>query len=302
MMHKLLRTRMICRAPDEPPAGAAPATPPTEAPPTPAPSTPAPSTEPPPIPPVEPPAVVPVAAVQDERKKRQAVEGENHQLREQLAYFQGMQAATTVPPTPPTQPAAPAGPPAEPKVEDFESFEEYQQADRKYIIDVATYNATQTMMKTTSQQKQQEAQVATIQTFKQRLDKAAETDPDISVIANTFHLPGPNHIPLVPVLQEAIIDSDVGPQLLRYFADNKNEATRLANLTPAGALREIGRIEAKLSAPPPPAPTPPPVISMAPEPITPIGGLGLGGSTTELKDLPMAEFFAKRAPEITRRR
>jgi hypothetical protein len=243
---------------------------------------------------------VPVAAVKAEREKRQKAEQENQRLREQIAFQQGQAAAVTPPPGTQHQPAEPAGPPAAPVLEDYESFPEYQAADRQYIIDVSTYNARQVMQQEAAAQRQQAHEQQTVGTFNQRLQEAAVFDPDLPAIASTFHLRGPNYIPLTPAMQEAILESDVGPKLLRYFADHKPEAANLAALTPAAAMRGVGRIEAQILATPKPAP--PAVISQAPDPITPLNGKGSAGSETELKDMPMADYFKRRAPLIIKRR
>lgn len=296
MMHKLLKKSMMFDAPEAAPGGPAavpaPATPAEPAAPAASPAEPAPAAEPPE------PATVPIAAVKAERVKRQEAEAENQRLREQNAYYQGLQASAPAPAAPVAD--IPAGPPTAPVLEDYEDFAAWQAADRQFIIDVATHNAHSEMERHRIAQRQQEASEATTRTFQERLNKAAELDPDLPAIASTFHLRGPNHIPLTPAMQEAILESDVGPKLLRYFADNKAEATRLSALTPTTAMREMGRIEAQLIAQP--KPTPPPVISQAPEPISTVGGPASAGSVTELKDMPMGDYFKLRAPQITKRR
>ncbi len=48
-------------------------------------------------------------------------------------------------------------------------------------------------------------------------------------------------------VRDAIIESDIGAHLQYYLADNPKEATRLAGLSERSALRELGKIEAKLA-------------------------------------------------------
>ena len=303
MMHKLLEKSMRFDGPETPPGG------PVATPPTPAPAAEPPALAAPVTPPAaEPPApAAPPAADDDpvrglqaaaaaERKKRQAAETEAQALREQVAYLQGQH--SVAPPAPTTE--APAGPPSPPVLEDYADFAAWQAADRQYIIDVATHNAHAAVAAERVAQRQQEASEVTARTFQERLSKAAELDPDLPEIASTFHMRGPNYIPLTAEMQTAILESDVGPKLLRYFADNKAEATRLAQLSPTTAMREMGRIEAQLIAQP--KPVPPPVISQAPEPITTVSGSPLAGSTTELRDMPMGDYFKIRAPQIVKRR
>ena len=76
---------------------------------------------------------------------------------------------------------------------------------------------------------------------------------------------------------QAIAESDVGPDVLSYLADNPKDCERISALTPSAAIREIGKLEAKLEAP---ATKPKITPSKAPAPITP----GSGGSPAD--DIP----------------
>lgn len=66
-------------------------------------------------------------------------------------------------------------------------------------------------------------------------------------------------------MANAILESDVGPALQYHLAQHPEDAARIMALTPARQLREMGKLEAKLSAP---APVSAPV-SAAPRPIKP---------------------------------
>jgi chromosome segregation ATPase len=74
-------------------------------------------------------------------------------------------------------------------------------------------------------------------------------------------------------VRDAIIESDVGPQILYHLAKNPDFAATLASKSTSSALREIGKLEAKLSSgdkqePEKPVAKP----SRAPAPINPIRG------------------------------
>ena len=53
-------------------------------------------------------------------------------------------------------------------------------------------------------------------------------------------------IPVAPEIREAIMTSDIGPKVLYHLADNVEFAQKLAEMPVAKALREIGKLEAKL--------------------------------------------------------
>lgn len=88
---------------------------------------------------------------------------------------------------------------------------------------------------------------------------------------------------------QAIMDSDVGPHLILYFADNPEEADRIGKMSVGGMLKALGKIEAKveakLEADKKPASKgdekaqtfePKAQISKAPAPIEPLKGSGGG--------------------------
>lgn len=65
--------------------------------------------------------------------------------------------------------------------------------------------------------------------------------------------------------RRAIVESDLGPNILHYLAKNPDEAERIAELSPLRQVAEIGKLEVIVSKPQPKK------ASNAPEPITPVG-------------------------------
>ena len=73
-------------------------------------------------------------------------------------------------------------------------------------------------------------------------------------------------------IRDAILESDVGPQILYHLAENDDVAKRIAGLTPKQALREIGKLEARFEVKET-KPEPTPITrSKAPAPIQPLRG------------------------------
>jgi hypothetical protein len=82
-------------------------------------------------------------------------------------------------------------------------------------------------------------------------------------------------IPLPGELLMAISQSDYGPAIADHLAQNLDVADRLTRMNPVAAAVEIGRIEARISAPKPSKP-----VTQAPAPVP-----TLGGSSAVGKDL-----------------
>jgi len=98
-------------------------------------------------------------------------------------------------------------------------------------------------------------------------------------------------------IRDAIIESDLGPQILYHLAKNPDEADKMRDMTVMGALRYLGRIEAQLEKKPDPVvEKPAPVVakpSAAPAPITPLKG-GSVPDNSDGENLSYADYKAKR--------
>lgn len=77
-----------------------------------------------------------------------------------------------------------------------------------------------------------------------------------------------NDVPVSAEMAEMIAGSDHGIDVAYYLGSNRQEAAKIAQLTPLEQARRIGAIEARVSTPSPSKTT------KAPEPITPISGNG----------------------------
>lgn len=94
------------------------------------------------------------------------------------------------------------------------------------------------------------------------------------------------HVPITPAMLEVIKESELGPELAYHFGKNPAEAAKLAALPERQLAREIGRLEARFSAPKAPAKQPP-------EPVQPVSGIRAGGSKDPAA-MTMAEYAAWR--------
>lgn len=95
----------------------------------------------------------------------------------------------------------------------------------------------------------------------------------------------------------AIMQAENGDEIAYYLGQNLNDARRIAALDPISAIREIGRLEAKLLAEPPKAKEP----SKAPAPITPVKGSSSANKTIFDDGLSQAEWEKVRTAQLKRR-
>jgi len=188
-----------------------------------------------------------------ERQKtaRIAAETEARLLREQLTELKSKQQT----------PAADEAP----KREAYESYEDYLDARADYRADqkgrTALAERDQAQQGSERQGRQVAAQAETAKQWQQREKAFEATAKDYQETVSAFLDEG---VDLAPTARAAIVESDAGPQLLYHLATHPDVAERLADMSPAKQVLELGKLEASISKP---ARQP----SKAPPPITPVG-------------------------------
>lgn len=165
----------------------------------------------------------------------------------------------------------PLGP--KPNVDQFANTEEFAQA----LEDWTTEKVERDRATKEAEEREQKEQAKRAEEWKARQDEARKAieDYDAKINASDVKVSDP--------IRDAILESDVGPQLLYHLATNPDVAEKLAGLSERSALRELGKLEAKLGDKPAEAKTPlsdvKAEISNAPKPITPLKGSGAGADT-----------------------
>ena len=134
-------------------------------------------------------------------------------------------------------------------------------------------------------------------TFQTRAQEFAKSRPDFTEIATDRTLP------VNPTMAEVIRDSDIGPELLYWIGQNREQAASIYDLPPHLSARELGRIEARLEAQKEAAKRPPPPqVSQAPPPPPQVES----SDATSVEHDPMkmtdAQFAKWRARQIAQRR
>lgn len=157
----------------------------------------------------------------------------------------------------------PEVPEGEIRKEDYENEDEFTQAKIQQGVAKALADRDQN---------------AVIEKFAEREEEAIEKYPDYveKVIKN-------ESLPITEIMAEVIRTLEVGPEVALHLADNAKDAARIAKMPPLQQARELGVIEAKVSAEPPPKEK-----TKAPAPITPIRGKS--GGEKKPGDMSDAEY------------
>ena len=172
--------------------------------------------------------------------------------------------------------------------------EAYEQAIMDYAEQKATWIARQEVRAAQAELAQQEqvkaaehAQQEARESYQSRVNAFKEKHADFEQVAES-----PDVQVSMP-MAAAILHSENGPNLQYYLGQNPNEAERIRQLSPPLQLLELGKIEAKLTAPPPPKPA----VSAASAPIKPLSGAA-PSSQKSPEDMSMDEYAAYRKSQL----
>lgn len=154
-----------------------------------------------------------------------------------------------------------ADPDPKPDPSQFNDALEYAEALAEWTTDKRLRERDQQEMARKAQAEQERKQVE----FQKRVETARQDLPDYE---ETIAAAG--DIPVSAPVGEAIVESEFGPQILYYLADNPDYARSLADKSLIAQVREIGKLEARFEKTAPKAEKPVAKKSNAPAPISPI--------------------------------
>ncbi len=149
-----------------------------------------------------------------------------------------------------------------PQPSQFSDAFEYAEALAEYTADKRIAD----MKREEAQAKEAEQRQKVITQWTSKVEAAKATLPDFDDIVAS------SDVVVNDDIRDAILESDVGPQILYHLAENDEVAKKIAGLSPKQALREIGKLEARFEAKPEAEKPAPIVRSKAPAPIQPIRG------------------------------
>lgn len=149
----------------------------------------------------------------------------------------------------------------EPQPSQFNDAFEYAKALAEYTAD----KRIEEMKRQETEARMAQERQKVIETWASKVQKAKEVLPDFDDIVAS------SDVVVNDDIRDAILESEVGPQILYHLAENDDVAKRISGLSPKQALREIGKLEARFEAKET-KPEPTIVRSKAPTPIKPIKG------------------------------
>jgi hypothetical protein len=166
-----------------------------------------------------------------------------------------------------------------PLAEKFDTHDEYLEALTDWKLE---------QRETERENKKREVELKTqqqsqAQSFQAKVKDFAKSTEDFNDVVSEV-----DDITLTPGLQEVLISSEVGPELMYELAKNRKELERINALGPLAAAREIGKIEARLSKAH--SPSKEAKQTKAPQPISPVGNKGSGKPAKSPENMNFGEY------------
>lgn len=125
---------------------------------------------------------------------------------------------------------------AEPRADQFDDAFEYAKALAEWSAEKALYERDQQDLNRKAEEERQKV----LKTWSEKLEKAKPNLADFDEVLESTQVVVSNEV------RDAIIESDVGPEILYHLASlDGEEAERFQALPVSKALREIGKLEAK---------------------------------------------------------
>lgn len=158
------------------------------------------------------------------------------------------------------RPSSPKTDDSEPTIDKFDNFDQYVSAKAKWIAKQELQSTLAEREKQTAAERESAARQKTVESWTAKVAKATADLPDFEdVIASS-------DVPMTEVMQQAIMESDIGPKVAYFLATNPEEALKIANMPPVRAVAALGRLEERLE-------NQKPVVkpTSAPPPIEPVG-------------------------------
>lgn len=173
---------------------------------------------------------------------------------------------------------------AKPTVEAFNTYEEYLEALSDWKVDQRLASERQQA----EASKRETVSKTRVESYQKRVEQAVEKYDDYLDVAHGDHWTPSQQ------MVEAIQESEVGTDIAYWLGSHPEEAERIASLGQVAQYREIGKLEERLSKPPPKK------VTKAPPPIDPSGNKS--SATKSPDSMEFHEFVEWRKKFINQRR
>lgn len=169
--------------------------------------------------------------------------------------------------------------------------------DPRYISDHTVHRIRQDQHQERRRQRESEQATEITRAADAFHAKVAKLEDTIPGIRDSIEAARNNEFPMTDAMRFAIIESPKGPQVAHHLNHHRDEAARIARMSPIQAAREIGRLEATLPEAPTrrqtAAPAPPKEVAGAVSAIQTFDPQKFKGGDDEAAHANFSAWFAK---------
>lgn len=133
-------------------------------------------------------------------------------------------------------------PPKRPDPKDFKTYDEYTEALTDWKVDEKLRKAEEKRQTEAKKSDFKKAQETKVQRYEKGIEAAQEIYEDFDDVIEDYDGP------LTIGMQQALLDSDMGPQVAYYIAQNPKVGEKMAKMTLVQINKEVAKIEARLEA------------------------------------------------------
>lgn len=124
-----------------------------------------------------------------------------------------------------------------------------------------------------------------VESFRGKVETFAKSHEDFNDVLEEV-----DDIPMSMGVQEALLDSEVGADVMYELAKNRKEYERINSLGVSAAAREIGRLEERIQSRKKAKQEAKTTTTSAPNPLTPVGKGGNAKSAKSVEDMSFEEY------------
>jgi hypothetical protein len=177
----------------------------------------------------------------------------------------------------------------------FETHQEYVEALTEWKTEQKLKEREQRLEKSKLEAEQEKV----FKSHSERVKSFAEKTEDFAEVLSDV-----DDIPVSPTVQQIIITSENGPELMYELAKNREEYARICQLSPLAAAREMGRLESKLIKSSEESKVETKKLTSAPKPLQPVGKSSSASISKSIDDpgLSFSEYVRIRREQQKRKR
>lgn len=173
-----------------------------------------------------------------------------------------------------------------PQESDFTDYAEYVAAKAVYAAERTVAKRAEAGIQAQAEETKKQVEEVSKRERDERMAAYWEQVAEAKAVYPDYDTVVHNDLPVSVVMGDAILGSDAPTLIMYHLGKNPDEARRISNLSPLDAAREIGRIEARLTAPKARTET------SAPAPVNPVRPGGVAGRNPE--NMSFAQYAAAR--------